>query len=94
MTANFKFGCVERGILVRRSLDPPKLRFVCGNRIIDVKWQLDCHDKLSKPGEHDNRVLTFQDFVPLVPIYVGVEGKERPRILLCSGYETDIIRTS
>jgi hypothetical protein len=82
------------GILVCRSLDPPKLGFVCGNRIIDVEWQFNYHDLLSRTREYGNQMLTFQDFMPFVPIYLGVEGKEWPRILLRSGYIIDIIRIS
>ena len=94
MTTNFKFGCIVRGILVCRSLDPPELRFVRGNRIIDVEWQVDYHDQLSRTREHGDQVLTFQDFMSFVPIYLGVEGKEWPRIPPRSGYNMIIIRIS
>ena len=75
---------------MRRSLNPPELRFVCGNRIVDVEWQLDYHESYKGPGKRDNRVLTFQDFVPFMPIYLCVKGEEWPGIFLCRGYETDI----
>lgn len=70
---------------MRRSLDPPELRFVCGNHIVDVKWQLDCHDRSTGTRVQDNQLPTFQDFVPFVPIYLGVKGKEWPRMLFCGG---------
>ena len=48
VTTNFKLGSVESRILVRRSLDPPKLAFVRGNRVVDVKWQFDCHESYQR----------------------------------------------
>lgn len=92
MTTNFKFSGIKRGILVCRSLDPSELRLVCSNRIVNVKRQLDYQARSSRTREHGIQVLTFQDFMPFVPIYLSVKGKDWARILLHSGYDMSIIR--
>lgn len=94
VTTNFEFGCIEVGILVRWSLDPTELTFVCSNRVVDIEWQLDYHDQLLRTEEDGSQGLTLQDFVPFVPIHLGVEGKEWSRVLLYSSYSVMIIRDS
>lgn len=80
MCADFKFGLVDHGVSVRRSLDDAELRAVRGVRAVHVERQGDCKASALQHNEREFSLgwtrRTFQELVFLMPVDLGVDSHD------------------
>lgn len=88
MTADLELRHIPSSVLVGRALNPAELCLIRCVVVVDIEWKLD-YKLWFKACTRDrgSARLTFEEFVPFMPVHDGVEGEERPGIGLDSRFD-------